>query len=535
MSIAAVSCRAQLGLEAPLVRVEVSLSAGLPAFNIVGLPAMVVKESKDRVRSALVHSGFNFPAGRITVSLSPADMPKRGGRFDLPIAVGILLASQQLRAPAHGLPYARQEFYGELGLNGELKAVPGLLLAAAQAAREARSCGEARELFVPQASGADAQILLRREGSGISIRAPDHLLAVCSHIEGTRPLPALARMPEASVAVSAQPAAPVLDLGDVRGQLQAKRALTIAAAGSHSILMIGPPGVGKSMLALRLPGLLPPLSEEEALEVAAIAAASGVQAGPFGRRPIRVPHHTTSAVALIGGGARARPGEISLAHHGVLFLDELLEFDRRALEALREPLESGQVSISRAGIQAQYPAQFQLVAAMNPCPCGRLGDPSELCACTPAEVARYRARVSAPLLERLDIHLEVPRVLATDFNGPAVPAESSACIAERVRRAREIQVARQRCCNSRLADGQLERICRLDGGAREVLERAMQALRLSARSRQRILRLARTIADLGGEPSVTAAHVSEAITYRSLDRKCGPLTSPAPPCDRRPA
>ena len=517
MSIAVVSCRAQLGLQAPLVQVEVSLAAGLPTFGIVGLPAMVVKESKDRVRAALVHSGFEFPAGRITVNLSPADMPKRGGRFDLPIALGILLASQQVRGRSGPVEPASTEFYGELGLNGELRAVAGMLLAAAQASRDGH------EMLVPHANASEVGLLLRGGGAGVVVRTADHLLEVCAHLDGKRPLPPLspprAQLVTNGAILTVNSAAP--DISDVRGQVRAKRALTVAAAGAHSLLMIGPPGVGKSMLALRLPGLLPPMTEAEALEVAAIASASGAEfhESSFGCRPVRMPHHTASAVALIGGGSRARPGEISLAHHGVLFLDELLEYDRRALEALREPLESGVISISRAAMQARYPAEFQLVAAMNPCPCGRLGDPMGNCACTPAEVIRYRARVSAPLLERLDIHLEVPRVCSGEFDECATPSESSSQIAARVKRARDVQLTRQGRCNSRLLDAQVERVCALDKAARQILDRSMETLNLSARARQRILKLARTIADLAGEEIIGVLHITEAVTYRALDRQ----------------
>jgi magnesium chelatase family protein len=316
-----------------------------------------------------------------------------------------------------------------------------------------------------------------------------------------------------------------LDLSDVRGQVQAKRALTIAAAGGHSLLMKGPPGVGKSMLALRLPGLLPPMTEAESLEVAAIASVSGAgfNVSSFGRRPVRTPHHTASAVSLVGGGSMARPGEISLAHHGVLFLDELLEYDRRALEALREPLESGVVSIARATYHTQYPAQFQLIAAMNPCPCGRFGDPTGLCRCTPPQISQYLNRVSAPLLERFDIHLEVPRVDLSDFDESSLPSETSASAATRVTRAREIQVGRQGKCNARLIDAQINRLCSPDKAGRAILNRSIEMLGFSARTRQRILKLARTIADLSGDANVGAQHVSEAVTYRAFDRRPTPL------------
>ncbi len=559
MPIATVSCRAQLGLHAPLVQVEVSLGAGLPVFSIVGLPATVVKESKDRVRAALINSGFEFPAGRITVNLSPADIPKRGGRFDLPIALGILFASDQLKLhPNYGTDTSALEFYGELGLDGELRSTPGMLLAAAHAARIGH------EIIVPQANADEVRVLLgplqagsvdlalgdetgrvafscadqgrsdtKRAYAGRSpagsrnvhrtlpiMRAANHLLAVCSHLNGSAQLPLLApSLAKTTRWISDAP----LDLSDVRGQLQAKRALTIAAAGGHSLLMIGPPGAGKSMLAMRLPGILPPMTQQESLDVATIASVTGAfSARQFGCRPIRAPHHTTSAVALIGGGSRASPGEISLAHHGVLFLDELLEYDRRALEALREPLESGVVSIARATHHTQYPAEFQLIGAMNPCPCGRHGDPLGDCRCTPQQIEHYRSRLSAPLLERLDIHIEVPRVDFSEFDESSVLRESSATVAARVTRAREIQHARQGRCNARLADSQIERVCSPDKAGRAMLDRAMKVLRFSARARQRILKVARTIADLGGEATIGATHIAEAVTYRTLDRRTMP-------------
>lgn len=539
MSIAIVNCRAQIGLYAPLVHVEVSIGTGLPTFNIVGLPATVVRESKDRVRAALIHSNFEFPAGRITVNLSPADIPKHGGRFDLPIALGILLASGQVhpapeRARRSHADLQEMEFYGELGLSGELKAVPGTLLVAAEAARQSH------EVIVPGANAEEVRVLLAARSSSEAIhdpagsknllrarptmRAANHLLAVCAHVDQSAPLPALTgpTAPEFSSLPE-----PVLDLNDVRGQVQAKRALTVAAAGSHSILMMGPPGAGKSMLALRLPGLLPPLTDAESLEVAAIASASGLGFNPrqFGRRPVRMPHHTASPIAMVGGGSRAKPGEISLAHHGVLFLDELLEYDRRALEALREPLETGIVSIARAAYHAQYPAEFQLVAAMNPCPCGRFGDPLGDCHCTPAQIAQYRGRISAPLMERFDLHLDIPRVAVSDFDSSELPQEGSRVIADRVARAREIQLGRQGRSNARLIDGQIQQVCALEPAAKAILDRAVQAFGFSARARQRVLKVSRTIADLESAQIITAIHVSEAVTYRTFDRR---LQGPVP-------
>jgi magnesium chelatase family protein len=517
-----VACRGQLGLAAPLVQVEVSLARGLPAFCIVGLPATVVKESKERVRAALTNSGFTFPAGRITVSLAPAELPKEGGRFDLPIALGILLASGQLRGQARG--ESPREFYGELGLTGELKPVRGLLLAAAHAR------WHGHELVVPLGNAPEACAVAPRQ-----VRAAGHLLEVCAHLSGASPLPAHPTVKHGAGHGGAATAAG-LDLVDVRGQWLPKRALVIAAAGAHSLLLIGPPGSGKTMLAQRLPGLLPPLTGGEALEVAAIAAVSagGLAPEQYGQRPFRTPHHSSSIAALVGGGARALPGEVSLAHLGVLFLDELPEFSRAALESLREPLESGTVSVSRAALQNRYPAAFQLIAAMNPCPCGRLGDAAAHCRCTPAEIRGYRGRISAPLLDRLDMHVEVPRLGAHEFTTPAgAAAESTRAAAGRVAHARHRQLARQGSCNARLTDAGVQRWCRTDEVAERLLANAMERFGLSGRARQRVLKVARTIADLGGAPLVTATHIGEALRLRCLDDRG--VTAPSAPCDRPPA
>jgi magnesium chelatase family protein len=503
MSLATVACRAQLGLHAPLVHVEVSLSPGLPAFNIVGLAATVIKESKERVRAALTNSKFEFPAGHITVNLAPADLPKEGGRFDLPIALGILLASGQITGSAG----RETEYYGELGLSGELKPVRGLLLAAVSASRWGH------EIVVPRRNAEEARLACRTP-----IRAADHLLEVCAHVSKASPLPDYNS--GQSNFLPSQQQGSSLDLKNVRGQIHAKRALVIAAAGNHSLLMIGPPGSGKSMLAQRLPGLLPGLTTAESLEVASIASVStmGFDESDFGRRPFRAPHHTASAPALVGGGSRARPGEVSLAHHGVLFLDELPEFARATLEALREPLESGVVSVSRAALQTHYPAAFQLIAAMNPCPCGHQGDPTADCTCKPGEMQRYRAKISGPLLDRIDMHVEVPRVEVSAFDDAVDMGESTSSAAARIIRARQVQFARQGVCNARLADSQAERWCRPDRAGRNVLERAMKRLGLSARGRGRILKLARTIADLDGDERITDLHVSQAVMLRCLDR-----------------
>jgi magnesium chelatase family protein len=521
VAVARVACRAQLGLTAPLVQVEVSLASGLPSFCIVGLPATVIKESKERVRAALTNSGFTFPAGRITVSLAPAELPKEGGRFDLPIALGILLASGQLRSRPQG--ERPREYYGELGLTGELKPVRGLLLAAAHARRHDH------ELVVPCGNALEACAAAPRQ-----VRAARHLLEVCAHVSGASPLPPQATLERGAPDSDASMASRV-DLADVRGQWLPKRALLIAAAGAHSLLLIGPPGSGKTMLAQRLPGLLPPLAESEALEVAAIAAASAGGFAPeeYAQRPFRTPHHSSSTAALVGGGARALPGEVSLAHRGVLFLDELPEFARVALEALREPLESGMVSVSRAALHNRYPAAFQLIAAMNPCPCGRLGDAAADCRCTPAEIRRYRGRISAPLLDRLDMHVEVPRLAAREFTAPANEhAETTAAAAARVARARGVQLERQGTCNARLTDAGVQRWCRADAVAERLLANAMERFGLSGRARQRALKVARTIADLAGAPAVTAAHIGEALRLRCLDDRGA--SAPSAPCSRPP-
>jgi len=499
MTVATILSRSQQGLDAPLVRVEVHVGAGLPAFSIVGLPETVVKESRDRVRAALANCGFELPAGHITVSLAPADLPKEGGRFDLPIAVGILVASAQL-PPG---PFHATELYGELSLGGELLSIRGVLPTALQGRRAGHT-----QIFPAVNLGEAA---LARHGR---VLGAAHLLDVVSYARGTRPLPA-AGEPAAGTASSAVP-----DLADVRGQSHARRALEVAAAGGHSLLLIGPPGSGKSMLAQRLPGILPPMTEDEALEAAAVRslAGRGFRVEEWRRRPFRSPHHTASAAALVGGGGRPRPGEISLAHHGVLFLDELPEFDRGVLEVLREPLESGHIVVSRAARQAEFPARFQLVAAMNPCPCGHLGDPGARCGCGEARVAAYRGRISGPLLDRIDLHIEVPRV-PTEVLADDEPAETSAAVAARVLAARQRQLERQGLANAQLDGPVVMSRVHAERAALRFLAGAMRQLALSARAYHRVLRVARTIADLAGSATVTMPHVSEAITLRQLDRR----------------
>jgi len=501
MSLATTYCRAALGIDAPLVTVEVHLANGLPAFNIVGLPEKAVQEARDRVRSALINSGFDFPARRITVNLAPADLPKQGSRFDLAIAAGILLASQQ--APADKLQQA--ELIGELTLSGQVRPIKGVL-PVAMAAKQA-----GHSLLLPHGNCDEAALI-----SDLVLYPVEHLLALAAHLGGETPIACFERVNDTTDIETPAP-----DLRDVRGQQHAKRALEIAACGRHNLLMQGPPGTGKSMLAARLPGILPPLSEQEALTTAAIRSIAGVQdeTRHWRSRPFRSPHHTSSGVALVGGSSTPRPGEISLAHNGVLFLDELPEFDNRVLDVLREPMETGHIVISRAARSAQFPADFQLVAAMNPCKCGYAGDEKKACAqCSPEVAARYQARVSGPLRDRIDIQIEVPAIDTRELLSQQPDTEDSAQVRARVTRAWQRQMQRQGCSNALLANSSLDRHTQLSRNDRQLLAKAIERLGLSARAYHRILRVARSIADLEGSEHIQQAHLSEAIGYRRLDR-----------------
>ena len=495
--LAVLFSRALSGMDSPLVTVEVHLANGLPSFTLVGLPEAEVKESRDRVRAALQNARFDFPMRRITANLAPADLPKEGGRFDLPIALGILAASGQI--PKDQL--ARYEFAGELALTGQLRPIRGAL------AMTYKAHASARAFILPVENAMEAALV----DEALVYPAPS-LLAVCAHLSGEKLLQRYTQKPDI-----APPTYP--DFNEVKGQAFPKRALEVAAAGRHSVLMVGPPGTGKSMLAQRFVGVLPPMSEEEALESAALLSlgSAGFKTEQWRCRPYRAPHHSASSAALVGGGSYPRPGEISLAHHGVLFLDELPEFDRNVLEVLREPLESGRISISRAAHQADFPAKFQLVAAMNPCPCGYLGHANGKCQCSPVQVARYRSKISGPLLDRIDIQIEVGAMSEEDLTR-APQGEPSEQIQRRVQQAAARQIMRQGKYNLNLTTKEIDRYCALDDAGMSLLKQAIAKLNLSARAYHRILKVARTIADLAGQDEISASHIAEAIQYRRFDR-----------------